>query len=228
VETALDSWPALDKQYLVSLRSPRGNPVQLWCREGTSDLSTAGSVFADVAASPLVDEYDLASLTITGHFLDIGGHIGTVAIAVLIDNPEATASIVEPLPENAALIRLNLEANGLTDRAQVFERSIGSKTVAYGSGVHRFIGNIAGPSEGAVTVPALRLSQLLPAQAMKLDCEGCEWKALADKRIGEVPIIFGEYHGAAPERLHALLDKTHEVTVTRTSDGFGLFRAVGR
>jgi FkbM family methyltransferase len=226
--TAPDSWPALDKQYLVSLRSPRGNPVQLWCREGTSDLSTAGSVFADVAASPLVDEYDLASLTITGHFLDIGGHIGTVGIAVLIDNPEATVSFVEPLPENAALIRLNLDANGLTDRAMVYERSIGSKTVAYGSGVHRYIGNIAGPSEGAVTVPALRLSQLRPAQAMKLDCEGCEWKALADKRIGEVPIIFGEYHGGAPERLHVLLDKTHEVTVTPTAAAFGLFRAVVR
>jgi FkbM family methyltransferase len=225
---APDEWPALERTYGVPLTSPRGNPVFLWCREGTSDLSTAGSVFGGVAGSPLVDEYDLADLTVTGHFLDIGGHIGTVGIAVLVDNPEATVSIVEPLPENAALIRRNLEVNGLTDRAQVFERSIGSKTVAYGTGVHRYIGNIAGPSEGAVTVPALRLSQLLPAQAMKLDCEGCEWKALADKRIGEVPIIFGEYHGSAPERLHLLLDKTHEVVTTPTAAAFGLFRAVAR
>ena len=89
------------------LRTPRGNPATLMARDDTSDLSVIGSTFAGVAGSPLVDEYGLKNTYITGRFVDVGAHIGSVTVAVLLDNPNATAICVEPIPENVAVLREN-------------------------------------------------------------------------------------------------------------------------
>lgn len=223
------------------LRTPRGNPAVLEARDDTSDLSVIGSTFAGVAGSGLVDEYHLADLHITGRFLDIGAHVGSVVVAVLLDNPEATAICVEPIPENVAVLRHNLELNGLTDRAEVIEGAVGTDTLYYRwSGTehletNRFIANGAGtvfgsewPSE-TITVRTVALKELLPAEAMKLDCEGGEWALFKDKRIGEVRYIFGEFHGApGSDGVQKALGKTHDVQFEHIGDVAGNFRSVRR
>ena len=211
------------------LRTPRGAPAILEARDDTSDLSVIGSTFEGVAGSGLVDEYNLRTLYITGRFVDVGAHVGAVTVAVLLDNPDATAICVEPIPENVAVLRANLAHNGLTDRADVIEGAVGTDTVHYGPpGVERYISNLSG-TEHAVTVRKIPLRELLPADAMKLDCEGGEWPLLRQKGIATIPLIFGEFHGEpGPGGLRALLSKTHEVTFGQIDVMAGAFRAVRR
>lgn len=223
------------------LRTPRGNPAVLSARDDTSDLSVIGSTFAGVAGSPLVDEYHLADLHITGRFVDVGAHIGSVTIAVLLDNPDATAICVEPIPENVAVLRENLALNGLTDRAEVIEGAVGTDTVHYmWSGTehletNRFISNGAGIVFGqdwphaALAVREVDLGELLPCEAMKLDCEGGEWALFRDKRIAQVPLIFGEYHGEpGPAGVRKALRRSHDVTIGHVDAMAGAFRAVAK
>jgi FkbM family methyltransferase len=223
------------------LRTPRGNPVVLSARDDTSDLSVIGSTFAGVAGSGLVDEYNLRDTYITGRFVDVGAHVGSVTIAVLLDNPDATAICVEPIPENVAMLRENLRLNGLEDRATVIEGAVGTDTVYYrfkGTEhleTNRFIANGTGivfgerQSSEAITVRKVALSELLPAAAMKLDCEGGEWALFKERAIRSVPLIFGEYHfGEGQPGVTKALGKTHAVEFNHVGDGAGNFRAVAR
>lgn len=219
------------------LTTPRGHRAVLHVREGTSDLSVAGSTFAGVAGSPLVDEYGLADTHITGRFVDVGAHIGTVTIAVLLDNPEATALLVEPIPENISVIVENLAANGLLDRAQILTGAVGTNAITYGfrgselATTNRYIGNLTvAPQRGSkrIEVRRVTLADLLPAAAMKVDCEGGEWALFADPAITTVPIIFGEYHsGPGAEGVLATFNKTHRVEFASMA-ATGNFRAVAR
>lgn len=224
---------------IYDLRTPRGAPALLEARDDTSDLSVIGSTFAGVAGSGLVDEYHLAGLRLRGRFVDVGAHVGSVTVAVLLDNPDATASCVEPIPENVAVLRHNLALNGLTDRAEVIEAAVGFAKLYYGYRgsehlvTNRYIANSTGEVFGkrqkatALAVREIALDDLLPCDAMKLDCEGGEWALLADPRIGEVPILFGEYHyGEGAEGVRRLLEQTHDVSFDVVGEIAGNFRAV--
>lgn len=221
---------------LVHLLTPRGVPAQMYTREDTSDLSVCGSVFAGVVGSGLVDEYNLADLHMSGgRFVDVGAHIGAVTVAVLLDNPAATALCIEPLAENIKMLRLNLKANGLEDRATVVRAAAGTGTVHYDWAgdetmrTNRFIGNLNTPLATAKSarVKTVALADLLPADAMKLDCEGGEWSLLTDPRIAEVYYLFGEYHGAPGiGGVIAALKTTHQVEFVGQQGWAGNFRAV--
>lgn len=223
------------------LRTPRGVPAILEARDDTSDLAVIGSTFAGVAGSGLVDEYHLADLHITGRFVDVGAHIGAVTVAVLLDNPEATAVCVEPIPENVAVLRANLAHNGLTDRATVIEGAVGTGVVFYRwSGTanlesNRYISNLAGTVWGQahphteLAVREVKLRELLPCDAMKLDCEGGEWRLFRQRGFAKVPLVFGEYHGGpGPDGVVAALGRTHDVTFGHSDEMTGAFRAVAR
>ena len=221
---------------LDTVQSPRGQVVMLHSREDTTDLATIGSTFK--LWGNLVDEYDLASVHSDGLMLDVGAHIGTVAIAFLLDNPQARAIAVEPLPENIDCIRQNAESARVSDRLTILSGAFGTDRVAYGPDVHRYIGNIGTLTKGkprhakgadTVKVEELTLSGIIadygPIDVLKTDCEGCEWSFLADPAIGSVRLIFGEYHYLGAERIHELLDATHQVTI-KYADPTGSFRAV--
>lgn len=219
---------------LESVRTPRGAPCRIAVRDETTDLATVGSTFW--LWGKLVDEYGLKDRHFDGVFLDVGAHIGTVSTAVLLDNPDASVIAVEPLAENLALIAETINANGLWTRLWVMPGAVGSSAIRYGPGIHRYIANITGADGETVEVPEITLRDILdeakeqfpgkPVQALKTDCEGGEWALFDSPDIGEVPLIFGEFHGRGSAYLTALLRKTHEVQILSEDSGTGLFEAV--
>lgn len=225
--------------------TPRGRAVNVLLRGETNDWNTASSTLGTN------DEYGLRDLLITGDVLDIGGYLGTVGIAIAIDNPDARVVIVEPVPENADLCEQNAEANGVSDRVTVFRGAIGPRGVSTSEirfryvgdenlEHHAFVGNssLAYPDAGtvqheALQVETLGLQALLDRFGMKepafvkIDCEGGEWPFLETATLASLrrlPLIVGEAHpvgGHVAEDMVTLLSRTHTVTI----DGW-LFRAV--
>ena len=205
-------------------RTPGGRSVLVYVREGTNDWNTAN-------ASLTEDEYQTRGLSITGTFLDIGGYLGTVALGILVDNPESRAIIVEPLPENRALIVRNLEANDVAHRAQLLAGVVGTGevTISYaftGSENdlhHAFVGNAYGGDHMGehreVTYTALRYRDITHEDVgfVKIDCEGGEWGILGE--LTGVPLIVGEIHPVplpdgetgSRERLERILGATHDI-----------------
>lgn len=226
----------------IGVHSPKGRPATLTYRAGTSDLSTIGSTWR--LWGKLDDEYGLAGLPeMTGTAIDIGAHIGSVALALLADHPDLHVVAVEPLTDNCRVIAESAAANGWTDRLTLIHGAIASgetADVAYdfrgndNLHTHRYIGGMTmgREAEHAIeTVPSVTLSAIIGdgAPFLKVDCEGCEWDLLSDPAIARVEVIVGEGHPKDwASRVHELLDATHEVTVLTDFGGPGTFRAVRR
>lgn len=199
--------------------TPGGHPATFTYRERTNDWNVISSITTN-------DEYALPR-GLSGWALDIGGHLGGVSIALALDNPGLRVLCVEPLPDNVALARLNIAANGLSERIEVIEGAAGSDgTIAWGgSGEseehHAFVGNnqwaLEAPEHHTTEARCYSLSAFMRKAKrvafMKIDCEGCEWSFLADPAVSRVERLAGEWHPPGTrERLFALLNATHEVT----------------
>lgn len=237
----------------IDLTTPRGAQAHLIVRHNTSDLSLAGSFFT--LWGKIDDEYRLAETHVSGVFLDVGAHIGLVTVAVLLDNPDATAICLEPLAENLDLLSQNMDANGLTSRVRMLQGAIakGADEVTIHYGIdsdnplagEAFIGGlqVARPiNTKTVTVPAFTLAELVEmaggeVDLLKIDCEGCEWDALRDPAVAHVRQIVGEWHGhpvnIKPRSdggalLAKAIRKTHTFEDLDHKGGAGTFRAVAR
>ena len=198
------------------ISSPRAHAGRIAIREHTSDLSVVLSTLSN-SWQKGDDEYHLADLYIDGAFLDVGGHIGTVSLAVLLDNPKASAIIVEPLVENIALIEATIAENQLN--ATVVHGAVGTSEVKIGlSHNDRFIGNLDFPEYETRKVRKYSLRQLVKlaggtVAALKTDCEGGEWGLLDSPLVNDIPYIFGEYHGdPGPPGLERMLGESHVLT----------------
>lgn len=224
-------------------RTPHGRPVSMAYRHGTNDYNT-------LFASLDMDEYKLPS-GLTGTALDIGGYLGSVGIALALDNRDLRVVIVEPVPPNAELIRRNIALNELSDRVSLIEGAVGrggeSVDVWYGyTGSeslehHAFVGNSTLAYEtmvlehDTVTYEAIGLADLIAEYGLpefvKIDTEGAEWEFLDTRSVALVKTIVGEWHpvrGHAQGDMLALLDATHVVTFDGPQAGPGGFRAVRR
>ena len=228
------------------VQSPKGRTVTLTYREDSSDLATIGATWR--LWGKLEDEYRLASLPpLKGTALDIGAHIGSVALALLVDHPDLRVIAVEPLAENVAVMRLNAVNLDVADRLTILTAGISATDWAtvqwnWRGGINdgywqnnRYIGNVltgeVGIEHDEANVPGILLTSLVPKReripVMKIDCEGCEWVALADKVTRRIDRIVGEYHGhPGPEGLRAML-ASHDVEV-REDGACGMFWAVKR
>jgi FkbM family methyltransferase len=212
--------------------------VTFLTRDATSDLSVVGSTFE--LWGKLVDEYRLADLHLGPGdvFVDVGAHIGTASIAVLLDNLDATAIAVEPIPENIEVMRANAEALGVADRLSIIAAAVGSgRNVSIGydyqsDPTNAYIGNLAGHDARKVaTVPIITLASLVKLAggsiaAMKVDCEGGEWGLLRSRSTAKVRRIVGEWHNdrEGPVTLARLLPD-HHIEVVAQEGASGLFRA---
>lgn len=223
--------------HLQEVTTPHGNRGILAVRDGTSDLSIALST---LSAREWVgdDEYRLRSRSFEGVFVDVGAHIGAVSLAVLLDHP-VTAILVEPVAENIELLQATIAANGLEDRTQIVAAAVGTMTIRIGTDLDdRYVANL-GYNEGEkrkvamVTLPDLVALAGGHIDALKTDCEGGEWGLFASGGLADVGYIFGEWHGhgrdyIGPDRLHDLLDATHEIVRLTDNGGVGLFEAMAR
>jgi FkbM family methyltransferase len=228
-------------------RTPRGNPVELFTRPDTNDAAMVNALLG-------TDEYRIKDLRIEGWALDIGSHVGTIAIALAVDNPYLSVIAIEPVPDNAELIRRNVAVNYLGTRVFVEEAGAGALgqsttpcmygfTKAEGPGsepasLHdtRFVGNVfrgdSNPVGTLIDAPVVTLAGLarkydVTFRFCKIDCEGCEVHAFADG-AELVQEIIGEFHDNLLPRLQELLDPTHHLEVLDDKGGIGMFRAVRR
>ena len=229
-------------------RTPRGQPAIMHYRLETSDYNTLNSAMDE-------DEYKLAALSsLAGTAADIGAHIGAVGIGLALDHPDLRVICVEPVPENADLLQRNVAENGLTGRVTVLQRAAASpehETTLVrwryrGSELldhHAFIGNaslvegtgVADAIHESEQVACVSISGLIaeygPLRFLKIDCEGCEWSALADPAVADVPLIKGEWHptaGKTQADLVALLGATHVLSFSGPLEGPQEFTAVRR
>lgn len=217
-------------------RTPKGNAAKMLWREGTSDHNTLFSCMTE-------DEYGLKDLTLEGTALDVGSHLGGVAISLAVDNPDLRVIAVEALSENVELLRRNVFANAVSDRVEVVHAIAGTPGKAGRTGTvkwnfdggesgyhHRYIANASNiPHESADTEKAdiLALDGLGQIAFAKIDCEGCEYDFLRSTAVKNIREIRGEFH-AGFERVFEMLDATHVVTLTSGTETFGAFRAVAR
>ena len=225
---------------LKEFRTPKGRTVRLWCRPGTNDQMMAYSCLDE-------DEYGLKDVDLeSGLAVDVGSHIGMVAIGLLIDNPHAVCVAVEPLAENVALIIRNAEENDVRHRLEIEHgaaaRKKGDVEIAWDfaggdiASMHRYVGNQPMPDgtmQKTATVRGITLSDILRAGTARLlvtDCEGGEYDLLGNTTAtgwsvkSRVAEIRGEYHDGYT-RLVELLDKTHDVERLRGDDAVGGFVA---
>ncbi len=217
-------------------------------RPETTDWNSISSILTH-------DEYEVRGLTLSGWAVDVGAHVGSMAIALALDHPDLQVIAIEPLPDNVRLIEHNVAQNGLTDRVTVLSGGAGApkantQDVAWnwddGEGGmntgHRYIGGsylaLDNPNVAheVITVDSWSLGKLLKHVGaerfafVKIDCEGCEAKFLTDPAIDKVDLIMGEYHPPYidPAGIHKLLDATHVVTIPDATANLGSFRAVVR
>ena len=158
--------------------------------------------------------------------LDLGGHVGLFGLWFRSSFPDAVVTSYEPDPENAATLRMCVEANGLGDKWRVVEAA-----AATSDGEATFIsdgalsqldgGDDALREEHAVLakifpflegkrwltpkqVPG-RTEDVLPPMAdcdfLKLDIQGGEWPLLTDARfdkLSAVALVLEMHPRAAP------------------------------
>ncbi len=223
--------------------TPNGKSLILCVREDTNDGALAHGILSS-------DEYALHGRFFSGWALDIGAHIGSVGIALAVDNPDLSVVCVEPVPDNAAIIRRSVAENGLEGRVFVEEAgaaAIGTSTVPchYGytkAGIpdqgyviqNRFVGNLWRDNvvaEGEyVDAPAVTIKGLAEKYGVKywdlckIDCEGCEWSFFqSDTNL--IDTIIGEWHDGPFSRIADLLSGTHDVELVTDYGGSGIFWA---
>jgi FkbM family methyltransferase len=227
----------------ITVRSPGNREVRYEVREDTNDAALIIGILGS-------DEYQLAGMgELSGWALDIGAHVGTVGLALAIDNPGLSVVCVEPVPGNADLIRHSIQMNNLADRVFMEEASaaaLGTSTVPchfdYTSHTipdqgyviqNRFIGNLwrEGGEGTVIDAPAVSLKSLADKygadewRLVKTDCEGCEWQVFTTDASLCAEII-GEWHDGPFSRIETLLKKTHKTTLLTDYGGSGIFRAV--
>ena len=207
-----------------------GNLASFATRDDTSDGALIMGIIGE-------SEYPFARMqNLTGWALDAGAHIGIVSVALGLDNPDLKILAVEPVAENAAILRQNIARNGLNERVFVIEAALGedgetelvcayTKAGAEPEGyVHdnRFIGNLYTSGDMDIkadrrTVESISISTLVLRYAidriafMKSDTEGSEWVYLKDKAMNRVMWLIGEAHaGPGLPGLRKMLPK-HKV-----------------
>jgi FkbM family methyltransferase len=150
---------------------------------------------------------DAGVLKEAGYFIDVGANIGTQTIYALATHVFAGALAIEPDPDNFAILRRNIEINGLSGRVRLFH---GAASASEGEARltrdrQNFGGHSIEPrmvlSPGThVTVRTQKLDEIVghcglsPSQVglVKIDVEGHELQVLrgmAGLRAGRVPLM---------------------------------------
>jgi FkbM family methyltransferase len=183
------------------------------------------------------DCYGLAKSPPISFALDVGGHIGSFAVALKHHHPGAKVISFEPFFDNYEILERNtasLEGAQAENIAIVGgpEHEIGFQPPGVCSRPDLNTGDGRLMPSSSFKVRARRLSEFMvgvpSVDILKLDCEGAEIQILeALAKVGDLPRvkrIVGEWHfDNAYEKLEAILWKTHTFEWSRlVVNGVGL------
>ncbi|MFC4012603.1 FkbM family methyltransferase [Nonomuraea purpurea] len=148
--------------------------------------------------------------SVSRSIVDVGANIGAYACTGAARLPQDGRLIAfEPVPENVAYLRRNVEGNELADRVTVEQMAVGAVpgelTVHLSgeqSGKHSAAVANVGTSAGAVTVPMTSIDAYLdgnglgPPDIIKIDVEGYEGFVLqgAARTLDSAPTLLFEVH----------------------------------
>jgi FkbM family methyltransferase len=168
------------------------------------------------------DDYRLASSgQLDGVIIDAGANVGVFAVTVAARMPRVRVLAFEPEPSNAALLRRNVEANGLGGRVIVFEEMIGEQSGEATLYVNARSGGensaIASPGATILRATARSLADVLSRSGvdrcslLKMDVEGAEYgilRAAGRPVLDRIQRIHLEYHARGGSGV-ALRDLLH-------------------
>ena len=211
----------------------RESGVAIALRHHSGDVMVLDEIFSQCEYEPPPClTAALASLPPAPRVVDLGANIGLFGAWALARFPAATILAVEADPENAAVHRRTIEANGDGVRWQLVEgfASTAPGTVRFAGGAQA-TSRAAGLEETGADVAALDvLPYLADADLAKIDIEGAEWALLGDPRFADScpAIVVLEYHEAgsphpdpADAAAQALRAAGHEVVHAGRKPQFG-------
>jgi FkbM family methyltransferase len=213
----------------------RGSGLTVYIRHGTGDVVTLGEVFDKPDYAPVEPVRRL--LGDAPRVLDLGANVGLFGAYALGLWPGATVTAFEPDPENAAVHRKAIEANGLGTRWRLVESAAAAHDgpVSFAAG-RAALSHVVREGEGATIEVEARdvLPLLAEADLLKLDVEGAEWEVLGDPRFEREapPAVVLEYHpegapgppAATVEELFARMGY-RTAPIWQREDGYGMLWA---
>lgn len=139
------------------------------------------------------------SLKPTDVWLDIGANIGAFAVRAATHVAEVIA--IEPAPDNIAVLRENIEINGV-DNVHVIEAAVlgaekkqVSLALSNTCGARHRVGTVRGRSNIWVEgLPINDLVEYYKANKLKIDCEGGELEILREVDLAPIEEIICEWH----------------------------------
>jgi FkbM family methyltransferase len=197
---------------MLILPTPSNNSIVIW-----SHYNSTGSA-SSIVAEQHEDVYGLRSrgFRAGAWAIDIGGNVGVVATQLAVLNPGLRVVTVEAVPTTYVYLRWNLIYNGVNMRDVVplcgaLSSDLappGAEVRMVGSmndmGMNHEYGALGAGGEGTVLVPAVRMRDILSLYIkggevilLKMDCEGCEFKAVPSWPPGfveGVEVLLGEIH----------------------------------
>lgn len=169
--------------------------------------------------------------------IDIGGHIGSFSFKMITKQDAKKVIVVEPNIDNYNLLIKNLEPYISNNIVIPFNLGIGPPNskinIPNNSLGENTGGSFYSPCESGIdTISLDDLIELcdnnLPI-LLKLDCEGCEYEALAScTKLDRINCIVGEFHNRSNQNIDTikkmLIDQYH-FSYHYRSDALGLFGA---
>ncbi len=195
------NWPAL-----LRLLLPGARPVILVLRDGACYAVNSLMDAWIVKETNLDRDYERAGICLQDGWsiVDIGAGMGDFTVFAARRVPHGRVLAYEPAPDSAALLRQNLELNGIANvlsRQAAVASQAGYLNLDTSRGVAVQYRTVGG--QGQVSVPAVSLADVLAGlphghcDFMKIDCEGAEYDILLnapDEALAAIGRICLEYH----------------------------------
>jgi FkbM family methyltransferase len=167
-----------------------------------------------IEESILEDEYGFVNINLKcKRVLDIGANIGDTAIKSIAYGAKSVTAL-EPIPKTFEFLKLNVEANNLSEKIQIFNYGLSSSPGKISIPIRPFAsgGNsVSNRKENSskknydtiaevnlIDIKTLyKLTDQQKFEVVKIDCEGCEYELLRNFDLIQYfnpEIILIEYH----------------------------------
>jgi FkbM family methyltransferase len=166
-----------------------------------------------------------------GVFWDVGAHAGFMAVlAARLAGADGRVVCFEPVPENVAELRRNVEANGFGGRVEILQLALADAEGAGHMSIER--GITARLSDVGLDIRLARGDSVdAPAPTVvKIDVEGAESRVLSGmERIleQERPVVIVELHGGTGPKVREQLEG-HGYAVDSLADDGGMPHLLAR